>query len=536
MSSTATPSPVAAAEDSHPLLSHRQILTILGGLMSGMFLAALDQTIVSTAARTIADDLRSLSTQAWITTAYMITATISTPLYGKLSDIYGRKPFYLTAISIFLVGSIASAFAQSMTMLAVFRAVQGLGAGGLMSLALTILGDVVPARQRAKYQGYFLAVFGTATVVGPLVGGFFAGAEVFAGVTGWRWVFLINVPLGAIALYVVAKVLNVPHERQHHRIDWGGAAALITTLVPLLLVSQQGRQWGWASAEALLCYGIGALGLISFLLIETRMKDAALLPLRLFRNATFSVAVGGGFIVGIAMFGAIMLIPQYLQIVQGYSPTESGLLMLPLMLGMMSATVLAGQLTSRTGRYKIFPVLGTAIMSVGMMLFTRVEWNSPVWQPMVYMAVIGIGLGGCMQTLMIAVQNAGPRRDMGVSTATATFVRQTGGTVGVAAFLSILFTTLTGNIREAFLAAGVRPSAAMSGNGGNVMADSSFLGSLPLEQARPIYIGFTESITTVFYLGAGVAALACLVLLFMKEIPLADGAPAASSAPDERQG
>src|SRR5699024_3778562 len=207
-----------------------------------------------------------------------------------------------------------------------------------------------------------------------------------------------------IALFVVAKVLNVPHERQNHRVDWGGAAALITMLVPLLLVSQQGRQWGWTSTEALLCYGIGALGLVSFLLIESRMKDAALLPLRLFRNGTFSVAVGGGFIVGIAMFGAIMLIPQYLQIVRGYSPTESGLMMLPLMLGMMSATVVAGQLTSRTGRYKIFPVLGTAIMAVGMLLFAQVQWNSPVWQPLVYMAVIGIGLGGCMQTLMIAVQ------------------------------------------------------------------------------------------------------------------------------------
>lgn len=504
------------------MLTHRQILTILGGLMSGMFLAALDQTIVATAARPIADDLNSLSMQAWITTAYLITATIATPLYGKLSDIYGRKSLYLIAISVFLVGSIASAFAQSMTMLAVSRAVQGAGAGGLMSLALTILGDVVSPRQRAKYQGYFLAVFGTATVVGPLVGGALAGAETVAGVAGWRWVFLINVPIGAIALFVVARVLNVPHERQRHRIDWGGAAALVLTLVPLLLVSQEGREWGWGSATALTCYGIGAFGLALFCYVEHRMGDAALLPLRLFSNATFSVSVGGGFVVGIAMFGAIMLIPQYLQIVQGYSPTKSGLLMLPLMLGMMSATVISGQLTARTGRYKIFPVLGTAIMAVGMLLFTGIEWNSPIWQPLLYMAVIGIGLGGCMQTLMIAVQNAGPRRDMGVSTATATLVRQTGGTVGVAVFLSVLFSTLTGNIKDAFRDAGVRPDAALAGTGGDVMKDSSFLGSLSPEQAEPIYVGFTESVTTVFTIGAGVAVLACLVLLFMREIPLSD--------------
>ncbi|ASR38661.1 MFS transporter [Prauserella marina] len=508
-------------------LSHRQIVVILIGLMTGMFLAALDQTIVGTAIRTIADDLNGLSLQAWITTAYLITATIATPIYGKLSDIYGRKPFYLAAITIFLVGSIGCSFAQSMYQLAAFRAVQGLGAGGLMSLALTILGDIVPPRRRAKYQGFFLAVFGTSTVLGPVLGGFFAGLDSFLSVEGWRWVFLVNAPLGIIALFVVAKVLNVPHQRHDHRIDWWGGLALVVCLVPLLLIAEQGREWGWGSQAALLCYGIGGVGLVMFLLIERKMKDEALIPLRLFRNSTFSVAIAGGVIVGVAMFGSIMLIPQYLQIVQGYTPTEAGLLSLPLMVGVMSGSVLSGQLTSRTGRYKVFPVVGTALMTIGMLLFAQVRWDSPIWQPLVFMAVIGLGLGGCMQTLIIAVQNAGPRRDMGVSTASATFFRQIGGTLGVAVFLSILFSTLTGKITAAFQAEGVDP-AAMNAAGGDIMQDSSFLNALPIEQAKPFLIGFTDSINLVFYIGAGVAALAFLVLLFMKEIPLADGAPKAS--------
>ncbi|MFC4005463.1 MFS transporter [Prauserella oleivorans] len=515
-----------STDDTGPGLTHRQILVILTGLMTGMFLAALDQTVVGTAIRTIADDLHGLSMQAWITTAYLITATIATPIYGKLSDIYGRKPFYLAAISIFVIGSAAASFAQSMYQLAAFRAVQGLGAGGLMSLALTIIGDLVPPRQRARYQGYFLAVFATSTVLGPVLGGFFADLETLAGLEGWRWVFLINVPLGLLALLVVGKVLNVPHQRQDHRIDWWGGLALALCLVPLLLVAEQGNEWGWDSTRAVVCYGVGAVGLVLFILVELLMKDEALIPLRLFRNSTFSVAIAGGVIVGFAMFGSIMLIPQYLQIVQGYTPTEAGLLMLPLMVGSMLTSVASGQLTSRTGRYKIFPVVGTLLTAGGMVLWAQVDWNSPMWQPMVYMLVVGLGLGCCMQTLTLAVQNAGPRRDMGVSTASATLFRQIGGTLGVAVFLSILFSTLTDNIANAFRDAGM-PPAAMN-TGGNIMEDSSFLQQLPLEQARPFFIGFTESINAVFYLGAAVAALAFLVLLFMKEIPLSDSAPKAA--------
>src|SRR5690242_9224554 len=278
-------------------LSHRQILVILSGLLLGMFLAALDQTIVGTSIRTIADDLNGLSLQAWATTAYLITATITTPLYGKLSDLYGRKPFFLTAIVLFLIGSALSAASRSMYELAGFRAVQGLGAGGLFSLALAILGDIVSPRERARYQGYFLAVFGTSSVLGPVIGGFFAGQASLLGVSGWRWVFLVNVPIGIAALVVVSRTLHLHHTRLDHRIDWWGAVTLSVGLVPLLLVAEQGRDWGWGSGRSIACYVVGAVGVVAFLLVERMMKDEALLPLTLFQNRTVAVASGASVLI-----------------------------------------------------------------------------------------------------------------------------------------------------------------------------------------------------------------------------------------------
>jgi len=518
------PPGAASAEEEGPRLTHRQIITILSGLLLGMFLAALDQTIVSTAIVKIANDLNGYDLQAWATTAYLITATIATPLYGKLSDIYGRKPFFLTAISIFVVGSILCTFANSMYMLAVFRAIQGLGAGGLMSLALTIIGDIVPPRERARYQGFFMAVFGTSTVIGPVLGGVFSGQDTLAGIDGWRWVFLINVPIGIIALFVVAKVLNVPHRPRKSRVDWFGGIALAIAVVPLLLVAEQGRDWGWGSTGAVLCYAVAAFGVVLFLFVEYVMKDAALIPLRLFKNATFSVAILGGVIVGVAMFGGLSMIPQYYQVVRGYSPTASGLLMIPLVLGIMSGSMISGQITARTGRYKFLPVTGTALITVGMVLFaTLIKYDSPLWQPLVFSLVIGLGLGGCMQTLIIAVQNAGPRSDMGVSTAAATFFRQIGGTLGVAVFLTILFNALPGKLADAF--GGTLP-AGMSGGADSLATNTSGIQSLPEAVKVPVLTGFTNSMVVVFWVGAAVALLACLVLMFMREIPLKTGAPA----------
>jgi EmrB/QacA subfamily drug resistance transporter len=525
MSST-TETPALTEVGQPPRLSHRQIVTILSGLMCGMFLAALDQTIVGTSIVKIANDLHGFDLQAWATTAYLITSTIVTPIYGKLSDIYGRKPFYLAAITIFVAGSAASTFSTSMYELAAFRAVQGLGAGGLMSLAMTILGDIVPPRERAKYQGYILAVFGLSTVLGPVLGGFFAGIDNLAGLHGWRWVFLINVPIGIIALFVVAKVLNVPHTPHKHKIDWWGALTLVVAVVPFLIVAEQGQKWGWGDQKAILCYVVGGIGVISFILVEKLMKDAALIPLRLFKNSTFTVAIIGGVIVGVAMFGAITMIPQFMQVVQGYTPTESGLLMLPLMAGIMISSIVSGRLTGKTGRYKIFPIVGTILIAGGAFFFAQVEYNSPLWHPLVAAAIIGLGLGQCMQTLIIAVQNAGPRSDMGVSTASATFFRQIGGTAGVAIFLTVLFNTLMPNITKAF--GGQLPAGAGAGIG-NLSENTSVIQTLPEAIKTPILIGFTESITTVFYIAGAVALLATVVLLFMKEIPLTNAAPAAAA-------
>jgi EmrB/QacA subfamily drug resistance transporter len=524
-------------------LSHRQILEILGGLMMGMFLAALDQTIVASAIRTIGDDLHGLSIQAWVTTAYLITATISTPLYGKLSDMYGRKPFFLAAITIFTAGSALCAFSTSMYMLAAFRAFQGLGAGGLFSLALAIIGDIVPPRERARYQGYFLAVFGTSSVLGPVIGGFFAGASSILGITGWRWVFLVNVPIGLAALVVVSRVLNIAHTRRDHKIDWLGAVTLTVGLVPLLIVAEQGRTWGWGSTRALVCYVIGVIGVLAFVGAEARAGEDALIPLRMFRNRTFSLTSAVGIVVGMGMFGGIAALPLYLQIVKGASPTKSGLLLLPLTAGIMLASIFSGQLISKTGRYKIFPIIGSLLMVAGMLLLHTVGADTPFWRTSLYMAVFGLGLGNVMQPITLAVQNAMPPQDIGVATSSATFFRQLGGTLGTAVFLSVLFSTVGDKIKGAFRAAAQTPQFqaalkdpsvasnpankpvldALHGGGsvgGSALNDTSFIQHLAKVLARPFEVGFSQAMDLVFLLGAGVLFIGFVLLLFLPELAL----------------
>ena len=375
----ATTTQAVAVDSNSGALSHKQIMTILSGLILGMFLAALDQMIVSTAIRTIGDDLHGLSAQAWVTTAFLITSTISTPLLGKLSDIYGRKKLFMFSITVFILGSALCGLAHSMYQLAAFRAFQGIGAGGLMPLALAIIGDIIPPRERARYQGYFMAVFATASVLGPVIGGFFAGQAAILGISGWRWIFYINVPIGILALVVVEAVLKLEHIRREHRIDWGGAGMLVLGLVPLLLIAEQGRTWGWDSTGALVCYVLGAIGLAAFIWVESKMGDDALLPLRLFRGSVFSVGSGQSFIIGMGMFGGLVSIPLYLQIVKGASPTEAGLLILPMVAGIMAASLVAGQVTSRTGRYKIFPVVGSILLVVGLLLMSTVGADTSLW-------------------------------------------------------------------------------------------------------------------------------------------------------------
>lgn len=441
----------AAAPRTDPVMTHRMIMFVIFGLMAGMFLSALDQTIVGTAIRTIGDDLHGLSQQAWVTTAYLITSTISTPIYGKLSDIFGRRPLFIFAIVVFIIGSILASFSTSMLELAAFRAVQGLGAGGLMSMPLAIMGDILAPRERAKYQGYFLAVFGISSLLGPLIGGLFAGADQILGIAGWRWVFLINVPIGIFALAIVLRFLHIPrHPRHSVRIDWFGAAFVIMALVPLLLVAEQGRTWGWSSPISLLCYAIGAIGIVAFLITEIVMKDDALIPLKLFRSPTFSMATVIGVFVGFGMFGAMLTIPLYLQLVLGSTPTESGLQMLPMILGLMIASIGSGQIIARTGRYRMFPILGTALMTIAFWWLTHLQYDGSYWFMAGAMLLLGLGLGQLMQTLTIASQNSVGLRDMGVATSASTFFRQIGGTLGTAVLLSLMFALMPANIQTSF--------------------------------------------------------------------------------------
>jgi EmrB/QacA subfamily drug resistance transporter len=506
-------------------LTHKQILSVLSGLLLGMFLAALDQTIVSTAIRTIGDDLHGLSVQAWVTTAFLITSTIATPLYGKLSDIFGRKPLFLAAIGIFVIGSALCSFSTSMYMLAAFRALQGIGAGGLMSMAFAIMGDLIPPRERAKYQGYFMAVFGTSSVLGPVVGGALSGQAVIFGISGWRWIFLINVPLGLIALFVVTRVLHVPHTPSKQRIDWTGSLLLIVGLVPLLIIAEQGREWGWGGAKAYACYLVGALGIAAFIWVENKMGEVALIPLRLFRNRTFALGAAQSTVIGMGMFGGIAVIPLYLQIVRGASPTEAGLLMLPLVVGIMSASAVSGQITSRTGRYRIFPILGSGLMILAYLWLSRVGADTSLIYTDFGMLIAGAGLGMNMQTIILAMQNAVAPKDIGVATSTTTFFRSLGGTLGTAVFLSVLFSTVTGNIVQAFQDSGTAPSAA-----GNILNDSSFLEKLSPAQAHPYEVGFAHSMSLVFMLVAG-SLVVCLILsLLMKEVPLRTNSGAQAQA------
>ncbi|GAW51361.1 Drug resistance MFS transporter, drug:H antipor ter-2 family [Nocardioides sp. PD653] len=509
--------------------SHRQVLTILSGLMLGMFLGALDQTIVSTSIRTIADDLNGLSVQAWVTTAYLITATITTPIYGKLGDLYGRKKLFMFAITVFVLGSVLCTFATSMYQLAAFRAFQGLGAGGLFTLVLAIIGDIVSPRERARYTGYFMAMFGTSSVLGPLIGGFFAGQATILGIAGWRWVFLVNVPIGIAALVVVIRTLHIHHVRRQVRIDWWGAVALVVALVPLLTVAEQGREWGWDSPRSVTAYVVGGLGLVAFYLAEQMMGDAALIPLRLFRIRAAAVTISASVIVGMAMFGGIMLLPLYMQIVHGASPTEAGLLMLPMVAGMMVGSIGSGQVISRTGHIRMFPIAGSALIVVGLLLLslcgadTRMTWVS------LSMLVLGLGLGNCMQPLLLIVQSAVPPTEIGVATSSATFFRQIGGTLGVAIFLSVLFSTVGGNIQDEIQAEAQTPQwqQAVAAGGGldpsvvaKVQDDSSFIDTLDPVFAHPFKVGFAESMDLVFVLAAGVGVLAFLILLLLPPVEL----------------
>jgi len=491
-------------------LTHRQILLIFSGLMLGMFLAALDQTIVATALPTIVNDLHGLNHISWVVTAYLLTSTVSTPLYGKLSDQLGRKGIFQFAIVVFLVGSVLSGLSQNMGELIAFRGIQGLGAGGLMAMAFTIIADVVSPRERGRYQGYFGAVFALASIAGPLLGG------VFTEQLSWRWIFYINVPIGIVALVVTSVVLKLPFRRQAHDIDYFGAVLLIFGISATLLVTVWGgTQYAWSS-PVILSLSVVAAVLIAVFIVWEHHASEPILPPSLFHNGVFRVTASVSFLLAMVMFGAIIYLPLYLQLVDGVSPTISGLLLVPLMLGLLATSILSGQVVSRTGRYKVFPIVGSLLMVLGMYLLSTLDLQTSHLVMSGYIIVLGAGMGMTMQIMVLATQNAVEGRMIGTATAAVTFFRSLGGAFGTSLFGAIFIAGLTHWIPI------LLPGAVSK----HLHVNQSFsmspaqLHAFPPAIQHGILDSFVRSLHTVFLVGVPLAAVTFVLTLFLKEIRL----------------
>ncbi|MFD3970544.1 DHA2 family efflux MFS transporter permease subunit [Streptomyces cyaneofuscatus] len=501
--------------------SRRTVLVAIGALLLGMLLAALDQTIVSTALPTIVSELGGLDHLSWVVTAYLLAATAATPLWGKLGDQYGRKKLFQTAIVIFLIGSALCGMAQNMPQLIGFRALQGLGGGGLMVLSMAIVGDIVTPRERGKYQGLFGAVFGVTSVLGPLLGGFFTET------LSWRWVFYINLPIGVVALLVIAAVLHIPVHREKHTIDYLGTFLIASVATCLILVaSLGGTTWAWGSVQIIALAVLAVVLLIAFVAVERRAAEPVL-PLKLFRIRTFSLVAVISFIVGFAMFGAMTYLPTFLQVVHGITPTMSGVHMLPMVLGMLLTSTGSGQLVSRTGRWKVFPLAGTALTAAGLLLLHRLSPASSTWEMSLSFFVFGAGLGLVMQVLVLVVQNAVSYRDLGVATSGATFFRSIGASFGVAIFGTVFTNRLTGRLDSALAGRSLPPGV----DAERLAADPRSIQMLPADLRPSILDAYSTSITDVFLYAAPVVLLAFVLAWFLRE----DKLRGSVTAPDTSQ-
>ena len=487
-----------------PGMPTERIRVIFGALMLVILLASLDQTIVATALPTIVGDLGGLQHLSWVVTAYLLASTVTGPIYGKLGDLYGRKVVLQTAIVIFLVGSALCGIAQGMTELIVFRALQGLGAGGLMVTTIAVVGDIIPPRDRGKYQGLFGAVFGVSTVIGPLLGGFFVDN------LSWRWIFYVNLPLGALALFVIGVVFHSRAEHVRHAIDYLGAATLAGGLACIVLfTSLGGTTEPWGSVQSIALIVIGVVLLVVFLLVERRAQEP-ILPLELFRNRTFAVTSAIGFIIGLALFGSITYLPLFLQVVKGMSPTRSGLQLTPMMAGLLVTSIAAGRTISRFGRYRPFPIVGTAVMIVGMVLLARLNVHSSTTTAALDMLVLGLGLGMVMQVLVLAVQNAVEFRVMGVATSGSILFRQVGGSIGLAIFGAIFSNSLHSKL-AAYLPPGAHVPKTVS---------PAVIKRLPPKLHDAYAHAVAASLHPVFVTAAVLSIVAFVLTWLLREIPL----------------
>ncbi|MFE4449842.1 DHA2 family efflux MFS transporter permease subunit [Streptomyces sp. NPDC056796] len=516
MAQQLSPPPPATGEGR----SRRNVLVSIGALLLGMLLAALDQTIVSTALPTIVSELGGLDHLSWVVTAYLLAATAATPLWGKLGDQYGRKKLFQTAIVIFLVGSALCGMAQNMPQLIGFRALQGLGGGGLMVLSMAIVGDIVTPRERGKYQGLFGAVFGVTSVLGPLLGGLFTQH------LSWRWVFYINLPIGVVALLVIATSLHIPVRRTRHTIDYLGTFLIASAATCLVLVaSLGGTTWAWGSVQIIALAVLSVVLLAAFIAAERRAAEPVL-PLRLFRKRTFSLVAVISFVIGFAMFGAMTYLPTFLQVVHGITPTLSGVHMLPMVFGLLITSTGSGQIVSRTGRWKVFPIAGTAVTVIGLLLLHTLSENSSTLTMSLCFFVFGAGLGLVMQVLVLIVQNSVGYEDLGVATSGATFFRSIGASFGVAVFGTIFTNRLTGKLADALTGRALPPGV----DAGSLAADPRAIGRLPAGLRPSVLTAYSTSITDVFLYAAPVVLVAFVFAWFLKEEPLRGSVTAPDSS------